>query len=97
MKKSRLLGAVILCTALFTTPQAMSITIDTYFGWNLVTAGTSYSSTPNDPIPLATLQLESIVYIGAGGSVTLLNGVRAHLPLIFRGKCALTPFSHRLY
>jgi len=70
MKKSHLFGAAITYIAIFTTPQAMSLTIDTYFGWNYVSSAAFFTNPPNDPIPLPTLQLDSITYLGAGGSVT---------------------------
>jgi hypothetical protein len=70
MNKSRLLGAVCACIAVFTTQKAMSVTIDTFFGWNYVSSAAFFTNPPNNPISLPTLELNSITYLGAGGSIT---------------------------
>jgi hypothetical protein len=44
MKKSRLPGAARACIAIFTTPQAMSITIDTCLGNNYILSDIFYRS-----------------------------------------------------
>lgn len=62
MKYSRLLGAACAFISVFTAPQAMSVTIDTYFGWNYVSSVA--------PATLSWLPLESITYTGASGTVT---------------------------
>jgi len=71
MKKSRLLGAVCACIAILTTPQAMSITIETYIGYNYISSDVFFTAPPNDPIILEPFVLDSITYMGAGGSTTL--------------------------
>ena len=68
MKKSRLLGAVCACIAILTTPQAMSITIETYIGYNYISSDVFFTAPPNDPIILEPFVLDSITYMGAGGS-----------------------------
>jgi len=67
MKKLRLLSAACACISVFTAPQAMSTTIDTYFGWNYVGASVSIGGSP---VPLPELYLNSITYQGGSGTVT---------------------------
>lgn len=66
MKKSRLLGAACACISTFTTPQAMSEIIDTYFGWNYVDSNVFLTGTP---IALPELNLNNIEYIGESGTI----------------------------
>lgn len=70
MKKSHLLSAVCACIAVFTTQKVMSVTIDTYFGWNYVSSDAFFTAPPQDPIALPTLELNNITYLGARGSTT---------------------------
>ena len=65
MKKSRFLGAACACISMFMAPQAMSTTIDTYFGWNYVD-----SVVENFPTTIPELYLNSITYIGESGTTT---------------------------
>ena len=73
MKNSRLFGAACACISVFTTPQALSEIIDTYFGWNYV-GSFVYSPPPPgipiSPIPLPELSLNEIMYIGESGTIT---------------------------
>ena len=68
MKTSRLAGTMCACVSLFTSAQALSVTIDTYFGWNFNAA--NITDTNGNPITLANLNLNSIDYIGGSGPTT---------------------------
>jgi len=65
MKKSRLFGAACACITMFTTSQAMSEVIDTYFGWNYVDA-----TVAGFPTGIPELVLVDITYLGESGTVT---------------------------
>lgn len=70
MKKSRLIGAACVCISVFTAPQAMSVTIETYFGWNYVDSavdlGSGYQQLPG-------LDLYSITYTGGDSGATTIT------------------------
>ena len=68
MKISRLAGIVCTCVSTFTSTQALSVTIDTYFCWNFYDA--NITDTAGNPITLTNLSPNSIEYIGASGSTT---------------------------
>lgn len=68
MKKSYLVGAMCACVSLLTSTQALSLTLDTYFGWNYNNANVTDSF--GNPIPLPSLALNSITYIGASGTLS---------------------------
>ena len=70
MKKSRLLGVVCALTSVFTTPPALSITIDTYIGYNYISSDVYFTAPPNDPVILEPFALDTITYQGAGGTFT---------------------------
>ena len=69
MKQSRLLGAICACICVFTAPKVMSVTIDTYFGWNYVDSLVILGQPPA-PFPFPEMALTSITYQGASGIIT---------------------------
>jgi hypothetical protein len=68
MKNPRLTGALCTFVLIFTAPQAKSLTIDTYFGWNYISSNVYDGA--GQPINLPELNLNSITYIGANGETT---------------------------
>ena len=73
MKNSQLLGAACAFMSVFTTPQAMSVTIDTYFGWNYVDSAVYLNGPFEPPTQLPSLDLNSITYTGGDGGATSIT------------------------
>lgn len=68
MNNPRLMGALCSFVLIFAAPQAKSLTIDTYFGWNYLSSNVYDGA--GQPINLPELALNSITYIGANGETT---------------------------
>lgn len=69
MKKHVVAAIIAASTTMLTMSRANAVVIDTYFGWNFVGADIYFQS-DGSPIALPNLSLNSITYIGAGGTTT---------------------------